>query len=212
MSRLLVVEASPAGDASISRRLTAHFVEQWQDAFPGGDVMRRDLIETGIPLIDAAWIKGAFTHPDTHSPASAEAMRISDALIAEVLAADHILFGTPMHNLMIPAVLKAYIDQIVRVGSTVSDTNEGLVIGKRSAVILASGGDFSPGAPAEQFNLATPYLRAVLGFIGLTDVQFILAGPTRLVTMGQQGADDFLARFEPSVQNTIASWSPAVSS
>ncbi len=208
MSRLLVVEASPQGESSISRKLTEDFVAQWRRAFPEGEIHRRDLSKAGIPLIDAAWILGAFTSPDDHSSETQAAMRISDSLIAELFAADHVLIGTPMHNLMIPAVLKAYIDQIVRIGSTVSADNLGLVKDKKVAVILASGGDFSPGSAAEQFNHASPYLRTVLGYIGLTDLQFILAGPTRPVMLGEESADHFVARFASAIETIIANWAP----
>ncbi|WP_293972760.1 NAD(P)H-dependent oxidoreductase [Sphingomonas sp.] len=206
MTRLLVVVASPQFDYSISRQLTKRFVAEWRRAHPDGDVVTRDLITAGAPLVDIHWIIGAFTAPDTHSAESAAAMRLSDELIAELQAADHILIGTPMHNLTIPAPLKAWIDQIVRVGSTVTPTNEGLVRGKKAAIIIASGGDFSPGAPGEQYNHASPYLRAILGLIGISDIQFILAGPTRPIAMGDIPAEDLLTRFEPAVADIVRSW------
>jgi FMN-dependent NADH-azoreductase len=81
--------------------------------------------------------------------------------------------GTPMFNFSIPAVLKAYIDQIVRVGVTVSSNNVGLLIGKKATVILASGGDFGPGSPVEKYNQASGYLRQVLAWIGINDVEII---------------------------------------
>ena len=199
MSRLLVIEASPQRDQSVSRQLTARFVAKWRRAHPQGEVVTRDLDAMGVPFIDMAWIAGAFSPPETHSPESAAAMKLSDDLITELQAASHILIGIPMHNLMIAAPLKAYIDQIVRVGATVTAGNVGMVTDKKAAVLLASGGDFSPGAPAERFNHATPYLRAVLGFIGISDLQFILAGPTRPVAMGELGIHDFIARFEPDI-------------
>jgi FMN-dependent NADH-azoreductase len=112
------------------------------------------------------------------------------------MAADHIVIGTPMYNFTIPAALKAYIDYIVRVGVTVNANNEGLVKGKKVTVILASGGDFSLGAPLEFYNYASPYLRAILGFIGLTDVNFVLAGQAPSVDQGQKTMDEFALEFD----------------
>jgi hypothetical protein len=83
--------------------------------------------------------------------------------------------GTPMFNFSIPAALKAYIDQIVRVGVTVSASNVGLLTGKKAAIILASGGDISPGSPVECYNQARSYLRQLLGWIGISDVEIVLA-------------------------------------
>ena len=126
------------------------------------------------PFVDQAWIGGAFTPREQHSPESAAAIKVSDELVAEIKAADEIVIGTPMFNFSIPAVLKAYIDQIVRVGVTVSPNNVGLITGKKATVILASGGDFSPGSPVEKYNQASGYLRQVLAWIGIKDVEFIL--------------------------------------
>lgn len=206
MSRLLVIEVSPRYDYSISRKLTARFIEQWRQRRPQDEIVVRDLATTPLPYIDMAWIMGAFSPPEVHSPESAAAVKISNELIAELQSADFLLIGTPMHNLMIPAPLKAYIDHIVRVGLTVSESNEGLVTGKRAAVILASGGDFSHGAPQERFNQASPYLRLVLGFIGIADLQFVHAGPTRPIIEGREAVDPFLERFDPEIRAIVASW------
>jgi FMN-dependent NADH-azoreductase len=210
MPKLLVIEVSPRHDHSISRQLTAQFIAHWRQEYPDGEVVRRDLATTKLPYIDMAWIMGAFSPPETHSSESAAAMKLSDVLIGELKAADHIVIGTPMHNLTIPASLKAYIDHIVRVGATVSARNEGLVIGKKAAVILASGGDFSHGSPTEHFNHASPYLRVVLGFIGIQDLQIVLAGPTRPIMEGRETPSALLDRVDASLQTTVKSWATAI--
>lgn len=206
MPELLVVEVSPRHDHSISRQLTARFVADWRRSRPDGTVVVRDLATTSLPYIDQAWIAGAYSPPETHSSESGAAMKISGDLIAELQSADFIVIGTPMHNLMIPASLKAYIDHIVRVGVTVSAQNEGLLTGKKTAVLLAAGGDFSAGSPGERFNLASPYLRAVLGLIGLTDLEIVVAGPTRPVLEGREGVEPFLDRFAPGLAAITAQW------
>jgi FMN-dependent NADH-azoreductase len=113
MKTLLVVEVSPRLEFSVSRSLTARFVEQWKRGNPHGVVVVRDLFKSHIPFVDLHWIGGAFTPREQHSPESAAAIKVSDDLVAEMKSADHILIGTPMYNFSIPAILKAYIDQIV---------------------------------------------------------------------------------------------------
>jgi len=176
MPTLLAVEVSPRFEHSTSRKLTAVFVEKWKAANPSGRVIVRDLAKTSLPFVDLPWIGGAFTPPESHSSESAAAIKVSDDLVAELTSADRIVIGTPMYNFAVPAALKAYIDHIVRVGVTVSADNKGLLTGKSADVILASGGDFSPGSPVEKYNQTSGYLRQVLAWIGITDVNIILAG------------------------------------
>jgi FMN-dependent NADH-azoreductase len=191
MSTLLAIEVSPRHEFSTSRKLTAHFIDQWKAAHPGSAVVVRDLMKTPPPFVDLAWIGGAFTPRDQHSPESVAAIRVSDDLVAELKTADHIVIGTPMFNFSIPAVLKAYIDQIVRVGVTVSPNNVGLLTGKKATIILASGGDFSAGSPVEQYNQASGYLRQVLAWIGIKDVDIILAGRARAGGVGETAVEQF---------------------
>ena len=190
MTSLLVIDASPRHEHSTSRKLTSLFVEKWRAAHPGGEVVERDLIKTRLPFVDLPWIGGAFTPPEQHSPESAAAIKISNDLVAELQAADRISIGTPMYNFTIPAVLKAYIDHIVRVGVTVVD-NVGQLTGKKATVILASGGDFSPGSPIEGYNYASGYLRQLLGFIGITDLDIVLAGVARAGMEGETAVEAF---------------------
>jgi FMN-dependent NADH-azoreductase len=191
MPTLLAIEVSPRHEFSTSRKLTTHFIDRWKAEHPGSAVVVRDLMKTPPPFVDLAWIGGAFTPRDQHSPESAAAIRVSDDLVAELKAADHIVIGTPMFNFSIPAVLKAYIDQIVRVGVTVSPDNVGLLTGKKATVILASGGDFSPGSPVEKYNQASGYLRQVLGWIGISDVEVILANRARAGATGESAIEQF---------------------
>jgi FMN-dependent NADH-azoreductase len=191
MPALLAIEVSPRHEFSTSRKLTTHFIDRWKAEHPGSAVVVRDLMKTPPPFVDLAWIGGAFSPGDQHSPESAAAIRVSDELVAELKAADHIVIGTPMFNFSIPAVLKAYIDQIVRVGVTVSPNNVGLLTGKKATVILASGGNFSPGSPVEKYNQASGYLRQVLGWIGISDVEVILANRARAGATGESAIEQF---------------------
>jgi FMN-dependent NADH-azoreductase len=176
MPTLLTVDVSSRGEKSTSRKLAEVYVEAWKAVNPAAAVVRRDLAANPPPYVDFPWILGAFTPPEQRSPEAAAAIKVSDDLVAELKAADRILIATPMYNFSIPAVLKAYIDHVVRVGVTVSSDNKGLLTGKSADIILASGGDFSPGSPVEKYDQATGYLRQVLAWIGIIDVRFVLAG------------------------------------
>ena len=175
---LLLLDASPRGERSHSRKLGQEFLAAWQAAHPAGRAVVRDLGHEPPPFVNEAWVEGAFTAPDNHSLAARSAIRISDRFVDELLAADEVVIATPIYNLSVPAVLKAWIDQIVRFGRTFTSGAagfEGLAKGKRATVLVASGSDFRPGSPGGAYNFLEPYLRAVLGFIGITEVQFVYA-------------------------------------
>lgn len=178
MSTLLHVSVSPRGERSRSNQVGREFVTAWQAAHPQSAVVLRDLASEPPSFINSAWYEGAFTPAEDRSPPARTAMAESDHNVDQLLAADAILITTPMFNLGIPALLKAWIDQVVRVGRTFTMNEngyQGLVADRPVTVIVATGGDFRPGTPAEDYNFVESYLRAVLGFIGLTQVTFIYA-------------------------------------
>ncbi len=195
MATLLHIDVSPRGDHSVSRKLSAAFTEAWKSKNPGGKVIVRDLTKTNLPFVDLPWIVGAYSAPDQHTPEQKGALKVSDDLIAELLEANEIVIATPMYNFAVPALLKAWIDHIVRYGKTfnVSDKGyEGLAGGRKATVIVASGGNYAPGAPAEKYNQETPYLQGILGFIGITDVKIVLAGDTTALAQGKVQEADFI--------------------
>ncbi len=199
MPSLLAIESSPRGDYSVSRKLTAKFIDDWKAQHAGGTVVVRDLMKTTLPFVDLPWIAGAYTPAEKHSPEMKEALAISDELTTELKATDHIVLGTSMYNFSIPAVLKAYIDHIVRIGVTFTSSYEGLVKGKKATIILASGGVYTAGAPTEGYNVAVSYLKQILGFIGISDVNVVLAGGTSAISMGKATMPEVLGQFEPAV-------------
>lgn len=204
MPTLLKIDASPRGaDQSISRALGDQFAREWQQAH-SGDTIARDLATTHLPYVDTQWIAGAYSPPDKHTEEHKKALRPSDEFIAELERADHILITAPMYNFSIPAVLKAWIDHVVRVGKTfrISPTGQyiGLLTGKKATVILASGGAYA-GTPLDGYDLETPYLKNILGFIGITDVEFIRAGGVSQISQGKVSRADFLAPFESEVHS-----------
>ncbi|KQS03582.1 FMN-dependent NADH-azoreductase [Sphingomonas sp. Leaf357] len=191
MPTLLAIQVSPRPEGSISRTLTSLFVDQWQATHAGGAVVVRDLGAAPPPFVDVSWMIGAYSPAETHSPEVAATIKVSNDLVAELQAADHIVLGTPMFNFGIPAVLKAWIDQIVRVGVTVSADNVGLLTDKKATIILATGGNFAPGSPIEGYNLASGYLRQLFGWIGITDVEIILADRATAGANGETAAEAF---------------------
>lgn len=204
MTKLLVVETSPRGDYSISRGLTRRFVAEWQAAHPDGEVVDRDLMETDLPFVNAPWLQAYFTPAEQHSPEMKAVLRLSDELVAELLATDHLVIATPVYNYNVPAALKAWVDHIVRKGMTLGMDGSGLVTGKKATVLLASGGVYTEGSPIADRDIATQYLRLILSVIGITDVSFIAAGNAKAVDMGQIGRDDFLDKFQGQIATEAA--------
>ena len=204
MTRLLVVETSPRGDHSISRNMTRRFVAQWRAAHPGGEVVERDLMQTELPFVTAPWLQAYFTPAEQHSQEMKEALRLSNALVGEILAADHIVIATPVYNYNVPAALKAWIDHIVRKGLTLGVDGAGLVTGKTATVLLASGGVYTEGSPIRDRDIATKYLRLILGVIGITDVTVVAGGGAKVVDLGEQTMDGFIATVEPEIERAAA--------
>jgi FMN-dependent NADH-azoreductase len=199
MPNLLVIETSPRGDASISRNMTARFVSHWRAAHPDGKVTVRDLAETDLPHVTAPWLQAYFTPSAQHSPEMAQAIRQSDELVAELLAADHIVIATPVYNYNVPAALKAWIDHIVRKGLTLGFDGAGLVTGKVATVLIASGGVYGEGSPIRDRDIATQYLRLILGVIGITDVTVVAGGGAKVVDMGGTTMPDFIGALDAEI-------------
>ena len=200
MPKLLSVLVSPRGDYSISRSLAKTFTDEWTSKNAGGEVVTRDLCNTKLPFVDLPWIAGAYSPAEQHSPEMKASLAVGDELIAELQAADHILIATPMFNFSTPAILKAWIDHVVRVNVTVSTSYEGLLKNKKVTVIIASGGVYTPGSYMEAYDRESGYLKAILGFIGLTDVTLIQAGGSNDVAQGKTTQEALVSTFIPEVQ------------
>jgi len=199
MATLLKIDSSPMGEHSISRKLTTEFAAIWRKAHPGGTVISRDLSQTELPVGNRVWVGAAHTPADSHSPEQREALAVSDKLIAELQQADEYVFGVPMHNFSIPSTLKLWIDQVARAGKTFSygaDGPKGLLTGKKATLLIASGGVYERTA-MESLNFVTPYLRAVFGFLGITDVRIVAAEGTAQLMGGKVDPQVFLA---PSIE------------
>lgn len=212
MSTLLHINVSPRGSYSISRRLSDAAVEEWKKRNPGGRVIERDLAKTKLTFVDLDWIAGAYTPPEKHNEDHKKALALSDELISELAEADEIILGTPMYNFAIPAALKAWVDHVVRAGKTFRYTAagkiEGLLAGKNKKVlaIVASGGSYVEGSGLTALDHEVPYLRLILGFIGISDVRFIQAGGTASVAQGRVSTEEFVS---PYLNEVAASLGPA---
>jgi FMN-dependent NADH-azoreductase len=200
MPTLLRVDVSPRGDYSISKKLADAATSAWLEKNPGGTVTTRDLSKGGaVPFVDVPWIMGAYTPAEQHSPETAAAIRVSNELVDELFAADAILIATPMYNFSLPAALKAYVDHIVRFGRTFNEKYEGLLPSKKVFVLVASAGVYTPGSHSEGMNFFTPYMKFILGFIGLNDSIIHIAGGASAVQQGKISLDDFVRENTPAV-------------
>src|SRR5579862_7342256 len=169
--KLLQIDSS-ARAGSVTRRLTTKFAEEWKASHPTGEVIHRDLATTMLPLITDEW-NATRIEPSQLTPAHRNYLSASDELIEELQAADTIVIGAPMYNFSIPSSLKAWIDQIVRIGKTFGygpNGPQGLLGQKKVVVITSRGGAYEKGTPREAWDFPEPYLRHILGFVGLTDV------------------------------------------
>jgi FMN-dependent NADH-azoreductase len=176
MKNILLLNSSPRGDASHSGKVAAELVAQLRTNSKGATVTSRDLTADALPHIDDAFITGRTVESDKRSKAQNEAVALSDRLIAELSAADVVVIASPMINFGLATTLKAWFDYVLRAGVTFKYSEkgpEGLMTGKKVYVVQARGGVYSQG-PAKALDFQEPYIRHLLGFIGITDVNFVL--------------------------------------
>jgi FMN-dependent NADH-azoreductase len=177
MTNLLYVTASLHGPNSKSGLIGAEFLAAWQGAHGPAHIVHRDLGNGTIPHLSGEHIKAWTTPSEQRSDREHALARESDPLIEEVEAAGVIVIAAPMYNFAIPSTLKSWIDHITRAGRTFRYTAEGkpegLLKNKKVFVVAARGGIYTGDSPAKAYDFQEPYLRAILGFNGLTDVTFV---------------------------------------
>jgi len=184
--------------------MTRRFIAQWQDANPGGKIHWRDLAETDLTFVSASWLQAYFTPSERHTVEMKEVLQLSDNLVAELLAADHIVIATPVYNYNIPAALKAWVDHIVRKGLTLGFDGKGLVTGKKATVLLASGGVYTEGSPIRDRDIATQYLKLILNVIGISDVTIVAGGGAKVVDLGEESMDSFVGKLDSHLKLAAA--------
>jgi FMN-dependent NADH-azoreductase len=196
MSSILLVTSSPRADASVSTRVATQLAERLAASQPGTKIARRDLVSAPLPHIDGDFLGGLFSPEDQRSVPQQKLVDASDQAVEELLAADTVVIGAGMINFSIPSALKSWFDYVARAGKTFRYSEagpEGMVKGKRVYVILASKGIYTAGSPAAPMDHARPYLKTMLGFLGMTDVEFIdIEG----IGLGLEPDEDILGRAE----------------
>ncbi len=173
MTNILRIDASIKGENSVSRKLTNRIIERLLAANKGARVTERDL-SGGVPQIDGNWMGAVFTPADKRSAEQAEIAGYSDVLLEEVRAAEILVIGMPVYNFGVPAQLKSWIDHLARKGETFNYTETGpvgLLKGKRAIVAMSSDGT----RMGSEIDFASGYVRHMLGFFGITDVEFVAA-------------------------------------
>jgi len=175
MKNILMIEVSPRGKDSASRVVSNKLAERLADIYPGAKILRHDLATEHLPHLDETTLRAI----STRDPVEEESLRASayqsDQLTNELLESDLLVMATPMWNFGIPSALKAWIDLVVRPGRTFQYSDSGvlgLAKNKKAILVLASGGVFTEG-PWRSWDFVEPYLRQILAFIGIVDIQTV---------------------------------------
>jgi FMN-dependent NADH-azoreductase len=176
---LLHIDSSILGPGSVSRRLSQDIVAKLKAAHPDTAVVYRDLAAEPLSHLSGAYLGAAQNAGGEHEPAVTADLADGFAVLRDFLAADTVVIGVALYNFTVPSQLKAWIDRILIAGQTFrygpDGRPEGLAGGKRVILAVARGGFYGPGSPAASFEHAETYLRTVFGFLGITDLQVVVA-------------------------------------
>ena len=197
---ILQVNSSARREGSQSTLLASAIVDRLRTIDPNTHLIVRDLAHTPHPELDDTALQALFTPAEKHTPEQAARVAQDDALIAEIKAADIVVLGVPMYNFGVPAQLKNWIDAVTRAKVTFQYTAngpEGLLKGKKVYVALTRGGKYR-NTPADT---QVPYLRMVLGFLGMTDVEFVYAEG---LAMGAEAANEAMVAAQQQIEEALA--------
>ncbi|HEY4324643.1 MAG TPA: NAD(P)H-dependent oxidoreductase [Mucilaginibacter sp.] len=181
MKNLLIINASPRGERSVTRNLTKLFCTKWIETNPDYTVHHREVGQEAIPHVSELWISAASKPAELRTEDEINVLKKSDEYIAELKTADVIVLGTPMYNWSIPSVLKAYLDQVIRANETVrmrpddpKNPYRGLLKDKKVYLLFSRGNaGYEKGEYYAHMNFQTEYLKTVFNIMGLTDIQEI---------------------------------------
>ncbi len=203
MTTILRLDCSPRGPAGHSWRIADELVERLGLAHPGVRLVRRDLVRAPPPLADAVYAAAMVQHQSAEASLDVPALAASEALIRELDGADILVIATPMQNFTVPAQLKAWLDQVVRVGRTFQGTPEGKVgrLADRPAYVVVASGGYIAGERALQPDFLRPYLAAILATLGIRDTRFIVADG---LSRGEAALADAYARARADMAAAIA--------
>ncbi len=206
MTNILFISSSPRGAASQSSKVAEQLITGILAEDPTATVTRRDLGRDPLPHLDEAFLGAMFAPAETHSAEQAKLLALSDELVDELFAADIVVIGSAMINFTVTSTLKSWFDFIARGGKTFQYTETGpvgLVTGKRVVVVEAKGGIYSDG-PMKVHDYQQPWIRFMLGFLGMTDVEVIhvegqALGPDR----ASQGVNEAGTRAEATARALV---------
>lgn len=198
--KILQIKSSVFSVNGQTSRLADELVGRLREQNPGAEIVERDLVGEPIPHLDGARVGAFFAKPEERSAEQQALVAYSDALIGELRCADVIVLGLPMYNFGVPSQLKAWIDHIARAGETFKYTENGpvgLLTGKKAYVLAARGGLYA-GTPNDS---QTQFVRLFLGFIGITDVEFVYAEG---LALGAESRDKAIAAARAGVRQLAA--------
>ena len=196
--RVLRVDASGRQTGSVSRALADRVVAHLSAGASGPEIIRRDLSRKPPAFVDASWIEATFTPPGQRLDSHRQALAASDEMADELQRADVVVIATPVYNFGVPATLKAWVDMVARAGVTFRYTEGGpvgLLQDKRAILVVVSGGT----AVDSNTDFATPWLRHVLGFLGIREVGIVAADQLMLDPGAEARAREAIARLETPV-------------
>ncbi len=178
MKNILAIKTSTSGENSQSNKVVDAIINKLKNQYPDSAVVERDLTSDPLPHIGGLTVAGFYTPAEHRNDLLNKALEDSDRAIKELSEADILVIGVPLHNFGIPSTLKAWIDHISRVGVTFyfdeQGTPHGMIENKKAYLAIASGGVYSDG-PMKAFDFTEPYLRSILGFLGITNVSSVRA-------------------------------------
>ncbi|WP_207515428.1 FMN-dependent NADH-azoreductase [Longitalea luteola] len=215
MKNLLVINASPRGERSVTRRLTDLFATTWIEANPNSTIVHREVGRGAIPHVSELWIAAAAKPAALRTEAEINELKLSDQLIAEIKAADVIVLGVPMFNWSIPSALKAYLDQVIRANETVvmrpddyQNPYRGLLKDKKVYMLFSRGNaGYEKGEYYAHMNFQADYLRTAFAVMGLTDLQEIaLNGSAFDKEIYEQSTKAVHAKIMKMASNEMTAW------
>lgn len=181
MAVILHIDASARTSRSLSRDLSKTFVDTWRAFRPDDEIVHRDVGRLPPPPTTEGWIASAFTKPEERTPEQAHILAMSDVLIDELTRADVIALGTPMYNYGMPSALKAWVDQVIRIGKTFTfDLGRGdfplePILSGKTLVLLSASGEFGfePGGVREHMNHLDTHIRAIKHYFGVAEMRHV---------------------------------------
>jgi FMN-dependent NADH-azoreductase len=206
--KLLEIQSSVRQEGSISRALSAEFIQAWQTTHAKIEYKQRDVGLNPPNHPTGLWTKANYMPPQDRSPEMVATLAASEALIEELLWADYLLLGVPMYNFSVPSNLKAYLDNVIRINRTftfdpATYTFQGLATGKKALIITPSAGNFVVGTPLGEMNFCDTYLRSILGFIGISDVTVV---PVPDQFMSDEIRQQEMATARTKLMNLVTHW------